>query len=417
VRVIWGWAAIRLVSKFSFRKIAAVLKTCVLPSCCLLIILMTGCPTPPKPVPRGISVVEPVLHPEATPTKHATVIAGTNSVAQPQALADAAPPYQAPVVALPPTTKPHPPTPRTGWVEWEQWSEANGWGKPQRIRTAPTFTFEIRGAHGVFEITAGNRTAVWNGLNLDLGFAPQMIKGQPWLHALDLLNTLEPLAIQPAVFGKTNPIIVIDPGHGGYNYGAKSILSDRHEKEFALDWALRLEPLLRRQGWRVFLTRTSDVDVSLPDRVAFADMVKADLFISLHFNSTDQPQTQTTPGGIETYCLTPVGMPSSLTRQYEDAQNRVYPNNAFDVENYHYAARLHRAIVEATQRKDRGVRRARFMGVLREQNRPAVLLEGGYLTHPVEARLIATVHYREKLAQAVAQALMRTELTIEVAAD
>jgi N-acetylmuramoyl-L-alanine amidase len=306
---------------------------------------------------------------------------------------------------------------RTTWVAWEQWSDHHGWGKPQRIRSAPGFSFEIRNIDSTISVTAGQRGAVWNGLNLDLGFAPQVINGQPWLHALDLLKTLEPLAGRPELLRKPNPIVVIDPGHGGYNFGAKCVLAERYEKEFALDWALRLEPLLRKQGWRVFLTRTGDVDLALPERVAFAEAVKADLFISLHFNSTEAAQGQSHQGGIETYCMTPVGMPSSLTRRYEDVVNRSYPNNAFDQENYYFAAVLHRAIVEATQRRDRGVRRARFMGVLREQNRPAVLLEAGYLTHPVEARLISTVYFRDKLAQAVAQALSIGPPKIEVAAD
>jgi N-acetylmuramoyl-L-alanine amidase len=62
-------------------------------------------------------------------------------------------------------------------------------------------------------------------------------------------------------------------------------------------------------------------------------------------------------------------------------------------------------VIYATQRRDRGVRRARFMGVLRGQNRPAVLIEGGYLTHSDEAEVIATSAYRQKLAEAVAKAL------------
>src|SRR5262249_30135435 len=146
-------------------------------------------------------------------------------------------------------------------------------------------------------------------------------------------------------------------------YGAKSILTDRYEKEFALDWALRAERLLRARGWTVYLTRTNDIEIPLPDRVAFADSVQADLFVSLHFNSTDQPQGRSEQGGIETYCLTPKGMPSTITRQFEDEIGHLFPNNAWDLENYQWATRLHRALIASSHRKDRGVRRARFMGV------------------------------------------------------
>jgi N-acetylmuramoyl-L-alanine amidase len=291
------------------------------------------------------------------------------------------------------------------WMSWENWSQASGWGTPQRLRNVGALTYELRGTNGVLEISAGNRTALWNGLNLELGFSPHLTNGQPYLHSLDLAKTFQPLTLRPALLFRTNRVVVLDPGHGGENYGAKSALCPRYEKEFALDWALRLERLLRRLGWQVYLTRTNDVEVALAERIGFADSVEADLFISLHFNSTDQPQGQSKHGGIETYCLTPVGMPSTLTRRFEDELNHCYPNNSFDEENYFFAAQLHKAVVQATGRKDRGVRRARFMGVLRGQNRPAILLEGGYLTDPEEARLIDTPEYRQKLAEAIAKAL------------
>lgn len=255
------------------------------------------------------------------------------------------------------------------------------------------------------EVTAGKRTALWNGLNLELGYPPALTNGQVSLHHLDLTKSLTPLTQPAGLLLKRDRVIVIDPGHGGENYGAKSALGDRHEKEFALDWALRLERLLRNAGWTVHLTRTADVEVPLTNRVTFADSVHADLFISLHFNSNPQPQKRPDQGGIETYCLTPAGMPSSVTRNYEDELRQVFPNNAFDPENYLYAARIHRALVETTERRDRGLRRARFMGVLRGQARPAILVEGGYLTDPAEARLISSPEYRQKLANAIAKAL------------
>jgi N-acetylmuramoyl-L-alanine amidase len=98
-------------------------------------------------------------------------------------------------------------------------------------------------------------------------------------------------------------------------------------------------------------------------------------------------------------------MPSSLTREWDDDPTLVFPNNAFDAQNLRYAVKIHRVVLESTGLADRGVRRARFMGVLRGQNRPAVLLEGGYLSNPAEARRIASPEFRQKLAEAVASAL------------
>jgi len=180
------------------------------------------------------------------------------------------------------------------------------------------------------------------------------------------------------------------------------VLDGRFEKEFTLDWAKRIKPLLETNGWTVFLTRTSDVYVTNLDRVVFAEAHHSDLFISLHFNSA-APDTK--QAGLETYCITPTGMPSTLTRGYEDNWSENLPNNAFDAQNLQLALKLHGALLRVTGNADRGVRRARFIGVLRGQNRPAILIEAGYLSNPAEAKLIESPEYRQKLAEAVAAAL------------
>jgi hypothetical protein len=105
--------------------------------------------------------------------------------------------------------------------------------------------------------------------------------------------------------------------------------------------------------------------------------------------------------------MTPAGMPSSVTRDFEDDSALVFPNNAFDTQNFQYAIRLHRALVSASGTRDRTVQRARFIGVVRHQNRPAVLIEGGYLSNPQEARRIADPRYRQQLSEAVAGCLSR----------
>ena len=243
--------------------------------------------------------------------------------------------------------------------------------------------------------------ADWDGLELHLGFEPQLINGLPFVHFLDLKKNIEPLIRSLALPVKTNWIVVIDPGHGGQNTGTTSVTDGVPEKEFTLDWARRLEPLLASNGWQVVLTRTNDVDVPLSDRVAIAEEHHADLFISLHFNSAAPSQEQ---AGLETYCLPPAGLPSTLTRGYEDDLSLAFTNNAFDAENLRYAFRLHRALAQVIG-SDRGVRHARFLGVLRGQSRPAVLSEGGYLSNPGEARRIADPAYRQKLAVAVAEGL------------
>jgi N-acetylmuramoyl-L-alanine amidase len=108
---------------------------------------------------------------------------------------------------------------------------------------------------------------------------------------------------------------------------------------------------------------------------------------------------------MEIYCLTPTGMPSTLTRNYDDFWTDHYPNNYFDAANLELAARLQAALLHATGEEDRGIRRARFMSVLQGQKCPAVLIEGGFLSNPAEARKIENPQFRQQLAEGVANAL------------
>jgi N-acetylmuramoyl-L-alanine amidase len=293
------------------------------------------------------------------------------------------------------------------WISLETWSQTNNLASPQRLLSATNLVYELHTGSGIITLTAGSQLAHFNGLAYWLGFAPRFANGHFVVHAIDAQKNILPLAGFAEPASGTKPIVVIDPGHGGANVGTRSILNNRFEKEYTLDWALRLQSLLASTGWKVVMTRTNDVDVSLADRVDIAEEAGAGLFISLHFNSAFPHQDQ---AGFETFCLTPGGLPSTLTRDFEDDPARSFPNNSYDNENLQYGVRLHRAVVEVTGGVDRGVRRARFMGVLRGQSRPAVLLEGGYLSNPREAALIATAEYRQKLAEAVAGALDSTDV-------
>ena len=98
-------------------------------------------------------------------------------------------------------------------------------------------------------------------------------------------------------------------------------------------------------------------------------------------------------------------MPSTVTRGFNDEPAAAFPNNGFDEQNWQLALRVHRALLQVNGHHDRGVRRARFLGVLRGQQRPAVLVEAGYLSNPREARLISDPSYRQSLAEALARAL------------
>jgi N-acetylmuramoyl-L-alanine amidase len=294
------------------------------------------------------------------------------------------------------------PAPILTWTSLDRWAKENRLAAPRKVASSPVASYAVNSSRGTLTLVIGSRDAVWRGLEIHLGFAPEIIDDQVFIHGLDLQKNLEPLLLGPALDFGTNRVLVLDPGHGGVNVGTHSLVDGRFEKEFTLDWARRIRSLLATNGWIVLLTRTNDTDVALSNRVNFAEAHHADIFISLHFNSA-APDTK--QNGLETYCLTPTGMPSTLTRNYSDMWSDRYPNNAFDAENLQLAVRLHMALLRATGEEDRGIRRARFMGVLLGQKRPAVLVEGGYLSNSHEAGKIESLEFREKLAEAVANAL------------
>lgn len=318
---------------------------------------------------------------------------------QPQQPKPAPPPKPSPVTQKTPAPLI---TADSGLISLNRWATQNGLRDLRTIPLSPSPAYAVVTAQGNFAVQVGRLPAFWNGLEVRLGFPPQQIGDQIFLNALDIKKVLEPLARGTPLVAGSNRVIVLDPGHGGSNLGTRSATDGRYEKDFTLDWARRLTPLLEQNGWRVLLTRTNDVDMSLLERTAFAETQQADLFLSLHFNASGGSSE---PAGVETYCLTPTGMPSSVTRGYSDDVRAVFPNNAFDTVNLLYAVRLQRAMLTVSGTADRGVRRARYQTVLCGQNRPAVLIEGGYLSNPSEARRIADPAYRQKLAEAIAKAL------------
>jgi N-acetylmuramoyl-L-alanine amidase len=357
---------------------------------CVLILLLAGCASPPHG--KGRQTTSP-READRTYEPVAPVIP-----VSPMPPLVPAPIPTPPAVAV--ATNQFPET----WISLGRWCKAYGLAAPCPTTPAPMPGYTLATTNGVFQLRVGSQVAHWDGLEVRLAFSPQYTDGQPYVHTLDLRKTIQPLLLgTPMSFLKTNLTIVIDPGHGGEDSGTSSVLGDLAEKDFTLDWARRVGSLLASNGWQVFLTRTGDTDLSLSNRIAFAEAHKAGVFLSLHFNSSAPNDQQS---GLETYCLTPTGMPSTLTRGFGDDLRLTFPNNAFDAQNLQLALRVHRALLQVNGKRDRGVRRARFLGVLRGQRCPAILVEGGYLSNPQEARRISDPAYRQKLAEALAQVIV-----------
>ena len=373
----------------------------------LLAVLVAGCSTVTVETPT----VTEVRLPSPKPLAMSSVAIDTNALIE-TAVVTNLPPIPTlpvtPLVALPVMTGAGPTNaailtpsvvPANGWLPLQNWCQSNSLGNMQKIGSGQ---YAVVTRAGTLSVLLGSQMAHWDGTAIWLGFAPRIVGGQVCLHALDAQKTLDPLLHRAPRAAKQGRVLVIDPGHGGSDGGTVGSNKKHLEKNFALDWALRIQALLRTNGWNVFLTRSADVDLALTNRVAFADQVGADLFVSLHFNGLNAAASHS---GVETFCLTPTGLPSSVTRGYEDNVRLEFPNNSYDRDNLQYAYRLHREILAATHATDGGLRHARFMGVLRGQHRPAVLIEGGFLSNTEEARRVATPAYRQKLAEAVARAL------------
>lgn len=190
------------------------------------------------------------------------------------------------------------------------------------------------------------------------------------------------------------PTIVIDPGHGGNDEGAKSrgVL----EKALTLELALRLRQTLHDRGYPTVMTREEDQYVSLPERVSVANEREGpEIFISLHFNQGSSASIN----GIETFYAsikTPPPPPKRWT--WVGFFNR--PDTLDYGENL--AASIQSSLIAKTGARNRGIR-GRDLYVTRHTSAPAVLIEGGFLTNTMESHLLGNDDYRNRLAEGIAE--------------
>lgn len=222
--------------------------------------------------------------------------------------------------------------------------------------------------------------------------------GKMYISRRDLDKSLSPILAPQAVSVPKLRTIVLDPGHGGKDPGKQNLKLAIDEKTMALDVVRRMKFILEAKGYKVFVTRTRDNFVELDDRPGYANRMKADLFVSIHFNAGPASVT-----GIETYCLTPAGQHSTNdARSAGDTGEET--GNKNDRWNILLGYYMQKTLVDRLDTDDRGVRRARF-AVLRDINCPGVLVECGFMSNPGEAAKIAKPLYRESLAQGASDAI------------
>lgn len=265
-------------------------------------------------------------------------------------------------------------------------------------------------AEGVTMVFRQHERAYYlNGVQVHLADLPQLQWRQLALSKRDYHNRLQPLLAprNAGLFRPTLRTIVLDPGHGGTETGAVNVALGLVEKELNLRLAMRLKTLLTERGFAVYLTREDDRVLSLAERPAFANRRDADLFLSLHYNAAQNGGAR----GLETYVLSHPGETSTNT---PNATQKLYafPGNRLDPLNALIGFYVQRSLMETfPEHNDRGLRRARF-AVLRDALMPAALIEGGYLSNPIDAQWLQDPQYHERLAWAILEAILVYEATL-----
>jgi N-acetylmuramoyl-L-alanine amidase len=289
-------------------------------------------------------------------------------------------------------------------AEWARGSGFYGY----TLKRGDEVVLTNRTARLVFDVDSAQ--AEINGVNVRLSFPAAADKGVPLIAQFDLDKTIRPLVfLQRFADAKKITTICLDPGHGGKDTGNRvSGFFWHNEKTYTLLLALELRDQLKKLGFKVILTRSTDTYVELPARPAIANHAGADLFISLHFNATQTDKDDV--HGPETYCITPVGASSSNASgeggEFGGAVGAgPTPANRDETKSLLFAYQIQKSLVQNLNVTDRSVRRARF-AVLRDTTMPAILIEGGYMTNPTEGKKIYDSAYRRQMAAAIVKGIL-----------
>lgn len=250
------------------------------------------------------------------------------------------------------------------------------------------------------KFNVGGNECLMNNVKFVLCNSVEMMGNKAYVSRVDLAKLIDPVLrpnfIQNAGDFRT---VILDPGHGGKDPGATNSLGN--ESDYNLKVADLVKSKLEAQGFKVFMTRKSNVYLSLQERVDFANAVKESaVYISIHFNSGNRAAR-----GIETFTLSPPGVAHYGSNwKATDDQTRV--GNEHDSANIALATSVHGSILRRLGKNtfDRGIKRARF-SVLSGVTHPAILLEGGFMTHPYEARLIENPAYQNAIASGIVDAV------------
>ncbi len=205
--------------------------------------------------------------------------------------------------------------------------------------------------------------------------------------------------------------IIIDPGHGGKDSGAKGIDGLYCEKQATLDIAQRVAGILSRDPQlKVYMTRTDDYFITLKYRTEFANLHQGDVFVSIHCNAN--PHSKTT--GTETYfysarpsnklaavaAVDENGFNNDLTNLFADLHQRIFSRRSQSL-----AEEVDRRIRDRLDQHIRRIQHAPFY-VLRQVDMPSILVETAFISNPKEERKLEDPQWRQKIAQSIADGIL-----------
>jgi N-acetylmuramoyl-L-alanine amidase len=204
---------------------------------------------------------------------------------------------------------------------------------------------------------------------------------------------------EPSPAPRPFAVVILDPGHGGQDSGA--MCGGVLEKDLTMDVARRIDRLLEAEGVATLMTRLGDTYVSLADRAAFANRVSNSIFVSIHFNEDNQPVSS----GVETYYAANQITGGSFLASWLPFLWRALSESP-NAESQNLAGFIQEALVARTRAVDRGTK-AKQLFVIANVTSPAALVEGGFLTNEEDISKLASEEYREQVAAAVADGIVR----------
>jgi N-acetylmuramoyl-L-alanine amidase len=257
------------------------------------------------------------------------------------------------------------------------------------------------------KLKIGGNECLMNGVKFVFTHNVATIGERAYVSRMDLAKLIDPV-LRPNFIKNAGDFrtVILDPGHGGKDPGATNSIGT--EASYNLKIAEFARTLLQQKGFKVVMTRTSNTYLSLQERVDFANAIRENaVFVSIHHNSGGRAAR-----GIETFTLSPPGV-SHYGRGLIAADNHARTGNEHDSANIALATSIHGSILRRLQKHtfDRGIKRARF-SVLSGVRHPAILLEGGFMTHPYEARLIANETYQKAVAGGIVDAIVKYRFAV-----